>query len=131
MRLKMQTDEKLADRFHPHTTFEGKGIERGHDETDEPLAALWRFPQPGFAMAISARHRLLEARHAAFGKPGLMGQLPNALHAVLEKKLEKPMTFIPKSHVGQSSKGRLKAVQHSIPLAYMTDHKLSRLTWIP
>ena len=78
-------------------------------------------------MAMSARHRLCEAIHTAFGKPGLMGQLPNALPAVLEKKLEKPMAFIPKSHLGQSSEGGLTFVQHSTVLDYVTDNKLSRL----
>lgn len=101
----MQANPKLTDRFHPHTAFAPKGIERGHDETHEPLAAFWRFPQPGFGMAISARHRLSESIHTAFGKPGLIGQLPNTLCAVIEKKLENAMAFIPKSHVGQSSKG--------------------------
>jgi hypothetical protein len=120
----MQTHQKLADRFHSYPAFAPKGIERGHDETEEPLAALWRFPQPGFGMAISARHRLGEAMHTAFGKPGLIRQLPNTLGAVIEKKLENAMAFIPKSHVGQSSKGGLTFVQHSTVLDYVTDNKL-------
>jgi hypothetical protein len=61
----------------------------------------------------------------------LMGQLPNTLPAVIEKKLEKAMAFIPKSHVGQSSKGGLTFVQDATVLDYMTDNKLSRVTWIP
>jgi hypothetical protein len=60
-----------------------------------------------------------------------MGQLPNTLPAMIEKKLEKAMAFIPKSHVGQSSKDGLTFVQYATVLDYMTDNKLSRLTWIP
>lgn len=90
----MQTHQKLADRFHSDPAFASKGIERSHDETDEPLAALWRFPQPGFGMAISARQRLGEAIHTAFGKPSLISQLPNTLGAVIEKQLENAMAFI-------------------------------------
>jgi hypothetical protein len=111
-------------RFHSYPAFEPKGIERGHDETDEPLAALWRFPPPGFGMAMSARHRLCETIHTAFGKPGLMSQLSDTLCAMIEKKLENAMAFIPKSHVAQSSKGGLIFVQHSTVLDYVTDNKL-------
>ena len=75
-------------------------------------------------MLISARHRLGKAIHTAFGKSGLIGQLPNTLLAVIEKKLEKAMTFIPKSHVGQSSKGGLTFVQHSTVLARII-HKIA------
>src|SRR5712691_1951213 len=75
MRLKAQTTEKLADRFGPNASLETEGIERCHDEADEPTAACCRFPPPGLRVLISAFHRLFEAMHTALGEPGPMGNL--------------------------------------------------------
>ena len=118
----MQTREKLTDRFHPHATLEAKGIQRGHHEASEPLAAFLRFPQPGFWMAVPALHRLRVTMDTALGKPGLMGKLPNTLLAVFTKTGENPKAFVPKSPVeggcetfGQSSGGWLNSCRNSAP----------------
>ena len=79
MRLKAQTTEKLADRFGPNASLEAEGIERRHDQADEPTAACCRFPPPGLRVGISAFHRLFETMHTALGEPGLMGNLADAL----------------------------------------------------
>ena len=68
----MQTHQKLADRFHPDTAFERKRIERGHDETDEPLTAFWRFP----GYPLKAGHSVtqgLQAFEAGAAGDGLSG----------------------------------------------------------
>src|SRR6266404_9271786 len=115
MPRKAQTTEKLADRFGPNASLETEGIERCHDEADEPTAACFRFPPPGLRVLISAFHRLFEAMHTALGEPGPMGNLSDALLCVVTKSVENPKTFGPKAHVGLSSAGRLNSWSNSAP----------------
>ena len=56
-------------------------------------------------MAVTALQRLLEAMHAALGKPGPLRHAPNALLTVVTKTLENAKTFVTKSHVGLFSAG--------------------------
>src|SRR6266487_2248823 len=115
MRLKAQTTEKLADRFGANASLEAEGIERRHDEADEPTAACCRFPPPGLWVLISAFHRLFEAMYTALGEPSPMGNLSDALLRVVTKRVENPKTFGPKSPVGLSSDGRLNSWSNPAP----------------
>jgi len=60
-------------------------------------------------MAVAALHGLLETMHTAFRTAGLLGQLANALCAIVTKTLENPQTFVPQSHGGLSSQGGLNS----------------------
>src|SRR6266436_1355011 len=96
-------------RVHPHPAFEPERIEGRHHQAREPLAAFRRFPPPGFRMAPSTRHGLLETMHTAFGQARLLGQTPHTLLAVLTKTLENPGKFHGPRKVDNSFLGRASA----------------------
>ena len=66
-------------------------------------------------MPVPTLHGLLETMHAAFCQTGLLGELANALGALVTKTLENEETFGPKSHVGQLSEGWLNSCRNSAP----------------
>ena len=68
MPLQAKTAEKLAEGLGSHPSFEAEHKQGSHDQTDEPGAACWRFPQRRLRVAISAVDCLKMAMHAAFGK---------------------------------------------------------------
>src|SRR5262245_10410388 len=111
----MQPSKKLAHRVQTHAALEAERIEGGHDEACQPLPAVFRFPQPGFPMAIAVLHRVLEAMHTALRQPGLSGHAAYALPAMITQALENPQTFRPKSHVGLCSEGCLNSWSDSVP----------------
>src|SRR6266850_900283 len=115
MLLQAQASEKRAHCFCSHPALEAKRIENRDDQADEPPAPLFAFPKPRLGMAISARHRLPQAMHAALGEPGLTGDLANTGLGVFTKGVENQAAFGPISHVGQSSAGFLNSWQHSVP----------------
>src|SRR5207248_7987682 len=79
MGLQAQTAEKFADRPDSHTSFEAEHQQRGHDQADQPGAACCRCPQRRLRVAVSTANCLKMAMHAAFGKPGVIRQAPDAL----------------------------------------------------
>src|SRR5882672_5253583 len=115
MRLKAKMSEKLADRFGPNTSLEAEDIEDGHYQADQPTAAFFGFPKPRLRVTGSPVDSLFETMDTAFGKPGLMGNLSNALLRIVTKRVENQKTFGPKSHVGRSSEGWLNSGWNSAP----------------
>ena|SRR2546428_2967391 len=65
-------------------------------------------------MAVAALHGSLETMHTAFRQAGLLGQLANALGAMITKTLENPEAFVPKSHVGRFSEESLNSWWNSV-----------------
>src|SRR5512145_133543 len=127
----MQTREKLAHRVQSHAALEAKGIEGGDDQARQPSAAGFSFPEPGFWVAVTALHGLLQPMHAALGTPRLMGQVSDALGGIVTQTLENPQTFIPKCHVGPVLRRVTELVAEFSPSAYTTDTRLSRVKRIP
>src|SRR6516162_5335672 len=108
MRIQTKTAEKLAEGFGSHASFEAAHKQGSHDQTDEPGAAGWRFPQRRLRVAISAVDGLKMAMHTAFGKPGAIRQAPDTLFAVFTNRVENNNAFAPQSHgVGPCSEGWL------------------------
>src|SRR5437763_5077742 len=114
MGLQAQTAEKFADRPDSHTSFEAEHQQRGHDQADQPGAACCRFPQRRLRVAVSTANCLKMAMHAAFGKPGVIRQAPDALFAVITNRIEDDNALGPQSHrVGPRSEGWLKSWKKS------------------
>jgi hypothetical protein len=67
----------------------------------------------------------------AFRKAGLLGQLANALFAIVPKTLENAKTFVPKSHVGPVLYKVAELSPEFSSSKYMTDTQVSRLKRIP
>src|SRR5205085_6882780 len=106
MRIQAKTTKKLAECLGSHTPFEAKHKQGRHHQADQPGATCLCFPQRGLRGAISARHGLLEAMHAAFGKASAIRQAPDALLAVFTKRVENDNALSPQSHgVGPCSEG--------------------------
>src|SRR2546425_4835752 len=114
MGLKAKPAEKLADAVGSHASLEAENIEGSHHQAQKPPVPCFGFPQPRLWVAISAFHRLCETMHAALGKPGVLGNLANALRGVVTKSVENPQAFGPKSHVGRSSDGWLNSGWNSV-----------------
>src|SRR4030095_4781478 len=98
MLLQVETAEKLAERFGPHTAFEAKHKEGDHDQADEPVSACLRFPKRRLRVAVSAVDRLEVTMHAAFGKSSVLRKAPDALFAVLTNRVENDNALGPQSH---------------------------------
>src|SRR5436190_22375996 len=114
MGLQAQTAEKFADRPDSHTSFEAEHQRRGHDQTDQPGAARCRCPQRRLRVAVSTANCLKMAMHAAYGKPGVIRQAPDALFAVITNRIEDDNALGPQSHrVGPRSEGWLKSWKKS------------------
>src|SRR5688572_22967240 len=115
MGLHMEMAEKRADRLGSHTAFEAEYKQRGHDQADEPGAAGFRFPKPRLRVAISAIPGLEVAMHAAFGKPGAIRPVPDALLAVFTNRVENDNALSPQSHrVGPSCEERRNSCLNSL-----------------
>src|SRR5205823_3638166 len=81
----------------------------GHHQADQPGAAGWRFPQRRLRVAGPAIHCLEVSMYAAFGKPGAIRQVPDALLAVFTNRVENDNILGPQSHgVGPCSARWLK-----------------------
>src|SRR5262245_49327620 len=109
MPFQAQTAEKFAQCFRSYPSFKAKHKQGGHDQTDQPGTAGWRFPQRRLRVAISAIHGLEVSMYAAFGQPGAIRQAPDALLAVFTNRVENDNTLGPQSHgVGPCSEGWLQ-----------------------
>src|SRR5215831_8900529 len=109
MPLQAQTAEKLAERLRSYPSFKAKHKQGGHDQTDQPGTAGWRFPKRRLRVAVPAIHGLEVSMYAAFGKPGAIRQAPDALLAVCTNRVENDNTLGPQSHgVGPCSEGWLQ-----------------------
>src|SRR5262249_12423737 len=109
MPLQAQTAEKLAEGLRSHPSFEAEHQQRGHHQADQPGAACLCFPQRRLRVTVSALNRLEVSMYAAFGKPGVIRQAPDALFAVFTNRVENDHTLGPQSHgVGPWSEGWLK-----------------------
>jgi len=86
-------------------SFNRDNLKRSDHQACSPLAACFRFPQPGLRMAAPPLHGLLETMDTTFGIPGLLGYMSNALLAEVTKTVENTWAFVPKSHVGLCSAG--------------------------
>src|SRR5919109_5046715 len=114
MPLQAETGEKLAEGLGSYPSFEAEHQQGSHDQTDEPGAACWRFPQRRLRVAISAVDGLKLAMHAAFGKPSAIRQAPDTLFAVFTNRVENDNALAPQSHgVGPCSEGWLKSWKKS------------------
>src|SRR5262249_31540016 len=115
MGLKAQPAEKRADAVGAHASLEAENIEGRHYQAQQPPTPFFGFPSPRLWVAIAAFHRLFEPMHAALGKPGVLGNAPYTLPAVVTKTLENSQAFRPKSHVGRSSRRCLNSWRNSAP----------------
>ena len=88
MGLQAKTAKKLAEGFGSHASFEAEHKEGGHDEADKPGAACLRCPKRRLGVAVSTANRLKVAMHAAFRNAGAIRQAPDALLAVVTKRVE-------------------------------------------
>src|SRR4029434_8394967 len=114
MGLPAKTAEKLAEGFGSHTSFEAEHKQRGHHQADEPGAACLRVPKRRLGGAISTANGLKMAMHTAFGKPGAIRQVPDALFAVLTNRVDHDNALGPQSHgVGPCSEGWLNSWKKS------------------
>src|SRR6516165_8443724 len=109
MPLQAQTAEKLAEGLRSHPSFEAEHQQRGYHQADQPGAACLCFPQRRLRVTVSALNRLEVSMYAAFGKPGVIRQAPDALFAVCTNRVENDNTLGPQSHgVGPCSEGWLQ-----------------------
>src|SRR5262249_40020654 len=114
MPLQAKPAEKLAEGLGSPPSFEAEHKQGSHDQTDEPGAACWRFPQRRLRVAISAVDCLKIAIHAAFGKPGAIRQAPDTLFDVFTNRVENDNALAPQSQgVGPCSEGWLKSRKKS------------------
>src|SRR2546430_9641616 len=93
MRLKMETAEKLAERFGPHAAFEAKHQQGGHDQADEPVSACLRFPKRCLRVAVSTIDCLEVTMHAAFRNSSALRKSPDALLPMFTNRVENANTF--------------------------------------
>ena len=116
MPFQAQTAEKFAQCLRSYPSFKAKHKQGGHDQTDQPGTAGWRFPKRRLRVAISAIHCLKVSMYAAFGKPGSIRQVPDALFAVCTNRVDNDNTLGPQSHgVGPCSEGLLKSWRKLVP----------------
>src|SRR5499427_9732374 len=108
MPLQAQTAEKLAEGLRSHPAFEAEHQQRGSHQADQPGAACLGFPQRRLRVTVAALNRLEVSMYAAFGKPGVIRQAPDALLAVCTNRVANDNTLGPQSHgVGPCSEGWL------------------------
>src|SRR6266566_107924 len=81
--------EELAHRVHTDAALEAKGIERGDEQADHPLATLGRLPHPGLWMDTPTLHGLRETVHTALGKTRLLGNASYALPTIVTSGAER------------------------------------------